>query len=111
MFNEIGLFSQIWESHSGNDTMEFILHQEIPRGVKATYVQDICNIRPQKTDTHRTRITVWGYLVDYPGEVGTATPALTAVKINVNSVISDIISRYMSMDVKYFYLNNCIFRA
>ena len=36
---------------------------------------------------------------------------LITVKIHVNSVISDIISRYMCMDVKYFYLNNCMKQA
>ena len=57
---------------------------------------------------HRTRISVGGNLVEYPGEVITPTADLTTVKIHVNSVISDIISWYVCMDVKDFYLNNCM---
>ena len=44
-------------------------------------------------------------LVDYPVEVSTPTADLTTVKMHVNSVISDIIYRYMCVDVKDFYLN------
>ena len=36
---------------------------------------------------------------------------MTTIKLNVNSAISDIKSRYMSMDVKYFYLNNNMDKA
>ena len=33
------------------------------------------------------------------------------MKIHGNSSISDVKSKYMSMDVKYFYLNNMMDRA
>ena len=60
----------------------------------------------QKTETHRTRLTAGGNLIDYPGEVSTPTPDLTTMKLHVNSAISDVKPRYMCMEVKYFYLNN-----
>ena len=70
----------------------------------------LCDIRTQKTETHRTIIPAGGNLLDYPGEVSTPTSDLTTMKLHVNSTISNIISRYMCMDVKYFYLNNHIDR-
>ena len=44
--------------------------------------------------------------MDHPGEISTPTSDLTKVKLYVNSIISDIISRYVYMGIKYFYLNN-----
>ena len=65
----------------------------------------VCYIRPQKTETHRKRLTAGGNLIDYPGEVSTLTSELTAMKLHINSDISDVKSGYMCMDIKYFYLN------
>ena len=36
---------------------------------------------------------------------------LTTMKLHVNSAISDIKSRYMCINIKYFYLNNQMYRA
>ena len=86
--------------------MDFILHQYMPRDRKENDVRLVCEIRPQKTETHRTRLNVGGSLVAYPREFITPTVDLNTVKMHVNSVISEIIYRYMFMDVKYVYLNN-----
>ena len=90
------------------DTIEFIFHRDKPKYRRSTYVRAVCDIRPQKTETHRTRITEGGYLIYYPGEISTPTSDLTTMKLHVNSAIFDIKSRDMCMDVKYFYLNNCM---
>ena len=66
----------------------------------------VCNIRPQKKETHRTRLTARGNILYYPGEFSTPTSDLTTMKLHVNSAISDAKSIYMCMDVKYFFLNN-----
>ena len=66
----------------------------------------VCNIRPQKIETHRTRLNAGGDIIYYLGEVRTPTSDLTTIKLHVNSAISDFKSRYMCMNVKYFYLNN-----
>ena len=65
----------------------------------------------QKTETHRTRLTAGGNLIDYPGEVSTPTSYLTTMKLHVNSAISEVKSRYLCMDVKYFPLNNIMYIA
>ena len=69
-------------------------------------MRSVCDIQLQNTDTNSTIITSGGNLIDYPGEFSTPTSDLTTMKLHVNSAISDIKSRYMRMDVKYFYLNS-----
>ena len=46
-----------------------------------------------------------GDKVHYPGDVGTPTVDLSLVKVHLNSVISTPGARYMTLDVKNFYLN------
>ena len=71
----------------------------------------VCDIRPQKIETHRTRLTAVGNIIYYPGEVNTPTPELNTMKLHVNIAISDVKPIYMCMNVKYFYLNNHMDRA
>jgi hypothetical protein len=63
------------------------------------------NIRPHKTETHRTRLTVGGNLIHYPDDVSTLTADLTTAKINFNSVVSTPKAKFMTADIKDFYLN------
>ena len=70
----------------------------------------VCDII-QKKETHRTKLTAGGNNIYYPGEVRTTTSDLTAMKLYINSAISDIKLRYMCMDFKYFYLNNRMDRS
>ena len=53
-------------------------------------MREVLYIKAHKTDTHRTRITAGGNIIDYPREVRTLTSELTTMKIHVNSAISDI---------------------
>ena len=71
----------------------------------------VCNIKPQKTETHRTKITVGGNLIDYPAYGSTPTSDLTAITLHVKSDISDVKKRYICMNVKYFYLNKMMDKA
>ena len=48
-----------------------------------------------KIETHRTRLTARGNMIDYPGEVSTPSSDLTTMKLHVNSAISDAKARYM----------------
>ena len=106
MCNKLGRLSRGWKSHTGTDTIEFIFPRDNPKGIRATYVRVVCDIQPQKIETHRTRLTEGGNMIDYPGEVSTPTSYLTTIKLHVNSAISDVKLIYMCMDIKYFYLNN-----
>ena len=95
MCNELGRLSQGWKSHASTHTIEFILHKDKPKDRRATYVRAVCNIRPQKTVTHKKRLTAGRNLIDYPGEVSTQTSDLNTMKLHINSAISDVKSIYM----------------
>ena len=88
--NELGCLSQAWEKYAGTDTIDFILHKEKPKYIKATYVREVYEIRLKKQETNRKILTVGGNLIDYSGEVNTPTPNLTNMKMHVNRIISDI---------------------
>ena len=111
MCNKLVRISQGWGKHAGTDTIEFIFHKDKPKYRMTTYVRSVCSIRHQKTETRIIRLTAGGKLIDYPGEVSTPTSELITMKIHVNNAISDFKSRYMCMDVKYFYLNNQMDRS
>jgi hypothetical protein len=85
--------------------MFFIHKHQIPQGRKVTYPQVVCQVRPEKEEVHRTRITAGGNLLEYQGDVSTETASLETVKIHLNSTISTHNARYMCMDAGNFYLN------
>ena len=89
----------------GTNTIIPIQQRDIPTGRKATYVKYVCNIRPQKTEKHRTRITVGGNLITYPGNTSTPTADMTTAKLLMNSTISQPDAKWLGIDLKDFYLN------
>jgi hypothetical protein len=64
------------------------------------------DIRLNKAETHRVRLTVGGELIQYPGDVSTRSAELTSSKCLWNSTISTEGVRYMCLDVRNFYLVN-----
>jgi hypothetical protein len=46
-----------------------------------------------------------GNRVHYPGDAGTPTADLLTVKLLINSIISTPNAKFMTMDMKDFYLN------
>lgn len=90
---------------AGTNTIRFITYQDIPAGRKATYPRIVVADRPQKAQTRRVRVTVGGDKIDYPGNVSTKTADLQTAKILFNSVISTPGAKFMSLDIKDFYLN------
>ena len=63
------------------------------------------NYRPKKSDLNRVRLTVGGNRINYPGDCGTPTVNILTVKLLLNSVISAKGAKFMSIDIKNFYLN------
>ena len=94
--------SRVGKIYVVTDTIAFTLHKDKPNYRSSMYVRALCNIGPQKTDTHRTRLTVGGNLINNPIEVGTPTSDLSIMKLHINSSTSDVRSRYMCMDIKCF---------
>ena len=88
------------------ETIFFINKHEIPkeRQGDVTYGRIVCVYRDGKKDKYRTRITMGGNLITYPGDCGTPTADLLTVKLLFNSIISTPNAKFMSIDIKDFYL-------
>jgi hypothetical protein len=75
MVNELGRLLQglARAPNFGTNTIVWIRHTDVPTGRTITYARVVCDIQPQKDEVHRTRVTVGGNLIDYPGEISTWT--------------------------------------
>jgi hypothetical protein len=91
----------------GSDTILFIRRADIPkeRRKDVTYGQFVCSFRPEKKDPFRTRFTVGGDRINYPGEVATPTAEMLVAKMLFNSVVSTKGAKFMTMDISNFYLH------
>ena len=89
--------------------MYFIPKEEVPfKTKKVTYPKIVCGIGPSKAETHRTRITVGGNLLDYAWTLTTPTATITPAKCLFNSVVSTPAAKCVLADIKNFYLNNAL---
>ena len=89
---------------TGSNTMHFINHWEKPADRNATYLRVVAEIKEHKKERCRIRFTVGGDRLDYPGRTATPTGGLTAAKCLFNSVVSTPGSKFMSLDIKDYYL-------
>ena len=80
--------------------------QQIPRDRRRdiTYGRIVCEYRSEKKDPYLTRIKMGGNLINYPGDCGTSTADLLTVKLMFNSIISTPNAKFMTIDIKDFYL-------
>jgi hypothetical protein len=89
--------------------MFFFIHKnQVPedRARDVTYGLITTLVRPEKiNEPNRTRLVAGGDRVHYPGNAGTPTTDLLTVKLLINSIISTKGARFMTMDIKDFYLN------
>jgi hypothetical protein len=87
------------------NTIRFIRRSEIPKGRKVTYGSFVVDIKDHKEEKDRTRLTVGGDQIEYPGDKSTRTAGLTTAKILINSVISTPNAKFLVIDINNFYLN------
>ena len=73
---------------SGTNTIFLITEEKVTAGRTVTYGIIVAEIRLQKAETHRTRLTVGGNLIHLPGDVTTPTADLITAKLISNSVLS-----------------------
>ena len=90
----------------GTNTFKLIKFSDIPqdRRHEICYSMVVCEVKPHKEDPNRTRITVAGSQICYPGDVGTPTRSIDLIKLIINSVLSCCNARFVSFDLKNFYL-------
>jgi hypothetical protein len=91
---------------TGTGTIFFIAKSQVPAKRKVTYANFVCNIRPQKSETHRVRMTAGGDKLDYPGDASSPTVSMLDSKIHINSTISDAKrgARHLGLDIKNYFL-------
>jgi hypothetical protein len=65
-----------------------------------TYGSFVVDIKDHKEEKERTRLTVGGDKIEYPGDKSTRT----AAKILINSVISTLGAKLLVIDINNFYL-------
>jgi hypothetical protein len=87
------------------NTIRFIRRSNIPKGRNVTYGSFVVDIKDHKEEKERTRLTVGGDQIDYPGDKSTRSAGLTTAKILINSVISTQDSNFLVIDINDFYLN------
>jgi hypothetical protein len=85
--------------------IRFIRRSNIPKGRKVTYGSFAVDIKDHKEEKERTRLTVGGDQIEYPGNKSTRTAGLTTAKILINSVISTLGSKFLVIDINNFFLN------
>ncbi len=102
--NSLGM--EIRQLATTSETIFFIRKTEIPhhRRGNVTYGRIVCIYRKGKKDKYRTRITMGSNLINYPDNCGTPTADLLTVKPLLNSIISTPNAKFMSIDIKDFYL-------
>jgi hypothetical protein len=87
------------------NTMRFIRRSNIPKGRKVTYGSFVVDIKEHKEEQERTRLTVGGDKIEFPGDKLTRTAGLTTAKILINSIISTLGAKFLVIDIQNFYLN------
>ena len=91
----------------GTNTSFAIKFDNIPKDRlnEICYTSVVCEVRPRKKDPNRTRITICGTNVCYPGDVGTNTASLKLFKLMINSVLSRKGAKYVCFYIENFYLS------
>jgi hypothetical protein len=92
---------------AGTNTFFLIDYHDIPahKRKEICHTMVVCEVRPEKDDPDRTRITIGGSRICFPGDVGTNTASLELFKVLLNSVLSRKGARFSTIDLKNFYLD------
>ncbi|KAL7483106.1 hypothetical protein ACHAW6_008758 [Cyclotella cf. meneghiniana] len=105
--NKIGWLAQGIPGRVKGTKPSISKQDQIPkdRTKDVTYVQIVCNVRPEKVnEPNLCQITVGGDRINYPFEVATPTADLLMVKLLLNSIMSTKEDRFCWIDIKNFYL-------
>ena len=106
--NEIGRLAQGMPGrNTGTNTLHFLDRHNIPadRWKDIANARIVCNVRPQKAETNRTRLTFAARNMEVDMDCGTPTASMLTIKLLLNSVISTPGAKFMAIDIKDFYLN------
>jgi hypothetical protein len=80
--------------------IRFIQRSNIPKGRKVTYGSFVVDIKDHKGQKERTRLTIGGEQIEYPGDKSTRNTGLTTATILINSVFSTLGAKFLVIDIK-----------
>jgi hypothetical protein len=75
---------------------------EYPKGAESDIWLVCSGYKDHKEEKDRTRLTVGGDQIEYPGDKSTRTAGLTTAKILINSVFSTLGAKFLVIDIKIF---------
>ena len=90
---------------TGTGTIHYIKYDNMPKDRFATYGKIVCEYKPHKRKKNRSRLVVGGDKIDYPFNLYTPTADITSFKCLINSVLSTQNAKFMTADIRDFYLN------
>ena len=92
--------------NGGSNTIEFVMHHDVPSNRDITYASFVCDYRPLKEDPYRVRIVVGGDRLSYNDDAGSPAASLIETKLIINSTISDNRrgARFFTADIKDYFL-------
>ena len=104
--NEFGRLAQGLQDNcvEPTNTIFFIPFSKVPKHKRPTYARFVCSYHPQKAEPYRTRITVGGNLINYPGNLSMKVADMTTFKILMNSTLSTPGAHWLCLDVQNYYL-------
>ena len=68
----------------------------------------MCEVKPEKEERERNRLTGGGNLLDFTGNLSDPTALVTTSKHVFNSMVSTPGERCLLANIKHFYLNNAL---
>ena len=89
------------------NTIFFISKEDLPAAIwkDVTYGRIAVSYLPKKSDPNRVRLAVGRNCINYPDNCVTPTADMLTVNLLLKSVISIKGAKFMSIDIKDFYLN------
>jgi hypothetical protein len=100
------------DSEKLSQTLAFVPADTKPVTQKATYINLVATNKikpPSTTPTKRIRATA-GNGIEYPGQTSAETASLDTVKLLFNAVVSELDAKFMTIDIKDFYLKSKLLR-
>ena len=104
----MGQLAQGIREVKGTNTVMFIPKYKVPKDKKVAYCKIVYEIKPEKEEKERTRLTVEGNLLDFTGNLSAPTASVTTAKCVFNSVVSIPGARCLLADTKHLYINNIL---
>ena len=90
-------------------TLQYVRKTDIPGNRKIAYYNSQIKVKTiNGVTTYRVRGTIGGDKVDYPGLVAANTADMKTIKLLLNSTVSTPGAKFMTFDIKDFYLGTIL---